>query len=158
FDDRLVLDDAQAPVEARYLGRANTDGDAVVWLPNQRVLIAGDIVVTPIPHGFGGYPRAWIETLGKLKTFDFAVLIPGHGRPMRDAAYLDRLTALLAEVRRQVAPLAAEGATLKDAQGRVDLSAQSRAFTAGDPWRELWFDRYWTQPIVASALKEAKGE
>lgn len=158
FADRLVLRDRAVPVELRFLGRANTDGDAVVWLPKQRVLVAGDIVVSPVPYGFGSYPRDWIDVLGKLKAYDFAILVPGHGEPMRDAAYLERLAALLAEVRRQVGPLAAEGATLKDAQGRVDLSAQSRAFTGGDAWRERWFGQYWTQPIVASAMKEAKGE
>ena len=41
---------------------------------------------------------------------------------------------------------------------RVDLEAQARAFTGGDPWLERWFDQFWTRPIVASAYKEARGE
>ena len=158
FTDRLALDDAEVPVEARFLGRANTDGDAVVWLPRQRVLVSGDIVVSPVPYGFGSYPKDWIEVLGRLKAYDFAVMVPGHGKPMREAAYLDRLIALLTEVRRQVAPLAAQGLPQKEIEAKVDLSAQSRGFTGGDPWREKWFFNYWTQPILASAAKEARGE
>ena len=158
FTDRLDIPDPETPVEARFLGRANTDGDAVVWLPNQRVLVAGDIVVSPVPYGFGSYPQDWIATLGKVKAYDFAVLIPGHGAPQSDKAYLDRLIALLEEVRRQVAPRAAAGLPLKDVQTQIDLSTLSRVFAGGDAWRERWFDQYWTKPIVASAYKEARGE
>lgn len=158
FTDRLDIPDPDAPLEARFLGRANTDGDAVVWLPKQQVLVAGDIVVSPVPYGFGGYPEDWIATLGRLKAYDFAILIPGHGGPQKDRAYLDRLIALLSEVRRQVGPLANAGLPLKDVQAKVDLSGPSRAFTGGDAWRKRWFDQYWTKPIAASAYKEARGE
>lgn len=80
--DRLLIDDPVAPVEVLFLGRANTDGDAVVWLPRQRVIATGDIVVSPIPYGFGSFPADWIGVLNRLKGYDVVMLIPGHGRPV----------------------------------------------------------------------------
>jgi glyoxylase-like metal-dependent hydrolase (beta-lactamase superfamily II) len=156
FTDRLVLADPERPVELLFLGRGNTDGDAVAWLPRQRVVVSGDLVVAPIPFGFGSYPGEWIATLEKLRALDFAVLIPGHGPPQRDRAYLDRVVALLREVRSQVA--AARDLPLDDARKKVDLAALRAQFTGGDPWLTTWFDSYFTQPIVASAHKEARGE
>jgi glyoxylase-like metal-dependent hydrolase (beta-lactamase superfamily II) len=70
----------EAPVEVMFLGRGNTDGDAVVWAPRQRVLASGDLVVAPIPYAAHTYPGEWIATLKRLEAFDFAWLVPGHGR------------------------------------------------------------------------------
>jgi len=158
FDERLDLPDARTPIQALFIGRANTDGDAVVWLPNQKVLIAGDIVVAPLPFGFGSYPADWIETLGRLRACDFEILVPGHGAPQRDRRYLDRLVAALAEIRAKVTPLVAEGLSLDEVRKRVDLAGQARGFVGDDPWLHRWFVEYWITPIVASAYKEAKGE
>ncbi len=41
FDHRISFPDEFAPVEAMFLGKANTDGDAVVWLPKQKLLAVG---------------------------------------------------------------------------------------------------------------------
>jgi glyoxylase-like metal-dependent hydrolase (beta-lactamase superfamily II) len=158
FQDRLLLDDPMTPVELVFLGRANTDGDALAWLPKQRVLITGDIVVSPIPFGFGSYPADWLAVLDKLKAYDFGVLVPGHGPPQRDRAYLERLSGAIADIRAQVASLAASGASREETQLRVDASAQAAAFVGDDPWLRRWFEAYWVAPLVASAWKEAKGQ
>lgn len=158
FTERLLLDDAERPVELRFLGRANTDGDAVAWLPKQRIVATGDIVVAPLPYGFGSYPADWIRVLKEVERLDFAILLPGHGAPQRDRRYLESLIALLQDVRAQVAPLAAQGLPIDEVQKKVDLSAHRARFLGGDGWKERWFVPYWQQPIVASAYKEAKGE
>jgi glyoxylase-like metal-dependent hydrolase (beta-lactamase superfamily II) len=158
FESRLSLRDSHTPVEARFLGRANTDGDAVVWLPRQRILVTGDMVVAPFPYGFESYPADWITTLGKLRKYPFLVLIPGHGAPQRDRAYVDRLIAALQEVRTQVGDLVARGATFEEVKRRVDVSRTVQGFVGDDPWLRRWMAAYWTDPIVTSAYKEAKGE
>lgn len=158
FDDRLLIDDPQRPVELRFLGRANTDGDAIAWLPRQKIVMSGDIVVSPIPYGFGSYPNDWEATLAALKAFDFKMLVPGHGMVMKDATYLDRLSTLIAETRAKVAPMVSRGLSLDDVQKQIDLSAQAQMFSGGDAFRSRIFDQYWRQPFVASVFKEARGE
>ena len=157
FDERLDLPDARSPVEVRFLGRANTDGDAIVWLPKQKVLVSGDIVVAPFPFGFGSYPADWLRTLERVRTYDFKVLVPGHGQPQRDRGYLDRLSRAIADVRAKVAPLAAKGVPLDDVRKQLDFADQARTFVGDDPWLRRWFSEYWISPFVASAYKEAKG-
>ncbi|HEY1604573.1 MAG TPA: MBL fold metallo-hydrolase [Allosphingosinicella sp.] len=157
FADRLVLADPVRPVELVHPGRANTDGDLAIWLPRQKVLAAGDMVVAPIPYGFGSYPADWLGSLAKLRAYPFRVLIPGHGTPQRDRAYLDRLAGLIADVRRQVAPLAAAHASLDETRRKVDLGRERRLFAGDDPWLGLWFDQYWAEPFVKMAWQEASG-
>ena len=158
FAERLVIDDPTAPVEARFLGRANTDGDAVVWLPRQRIVITGDIVVAPLPFGFGSYPADWRRTLARLGELPFRILVPGHGPPQTDRSYLAKVDAALADVQAQVAPLAAQGLPLAEVAKRIDASGQGARFAGDDPWLRQWFQQYWVTPIVASAYKEARGE
>lgn len=157
FADRLVLDDPDVPVEILHLGRANTDGDAIAWLPRQRIVATGDVVVAPVPFGFGSHAGDWIETLARIRALDFAILVPGHGVAQRGPDYLDRLTALLAAVRAQVAPLAVEGLEPAAIRDRIDLAEHKALFTGGDLWLDRWFDQYWVRPLVDAAWREATG-
>lgn len=157
FEHELVIKDRQAPVHVMFLGRANTAGDAIAWLPKQKIVASGDIVVSPYPFGFGSYPADWIETLGKLKALGFTTLIPGHGHPMADAGYLDKLIAAIRDLQEQVGPLAKAGVPLDDIKKKVDFSRSISLFgsTPRDKanLQELFFD-----PMIKSAYKEALGQ
>lgn len=157
FDDVLRLEDRTAPIEIRFLGRANTDGDLIVWLPRQRVLAAGDIVVAPVPYMFSMYPREQIEVLERIKAYDFAVLVPGHGEIQRDARHVDLTIALIAAVRAQTAALVERGVNQDDAAAQIEVSDLTRQFTGEDPWLRYWFNGYALEPLIASAYREAAG-
>lgn len=156
FETRLTLDDPERPIELMWPGRANTDGDAVAWLPRQRIVVTGDLVVWPIPFGFGSYPADWIEALERVRALGFAVLVPGHGAPQRDAAYVDQLIGLIADMRVQMAGLAPD-LELEASRSALDVSAHRRAFAGDDPWLGLWFDQYWVVPFAESLWNEARG-
>jgi glyoxylase-like metal-dependent hydrolase (beta-lactamase superfamily II) len=158
FTDRLSLPDEAAPVEVLFLGRGNTDGDAVVWAPRQRLLASGDLVVAPIPYAAHTYPGEWIATLRKLDAFDYAFLVPGHGAVQTDHAYVGKVIAALEAVRAQVGPLAKANVPLAEVRKRVDLAAMKASFTGGDPWLSLLIDAVFTGDLVSNAYKEARGE
>ncbi|MBS0297270.1 MAG: MBL fold metallo-hydrolase [Proteobacteria bacterium] len=157
FAERLDLPDAKAPVEVLYLGNANTEGDAVVWLPRQKVLVTGDIVVSPHPFGTDSYPEHWVQVLKQLRAYDFKVLIPGHGPIEHDRAYLDALIALIEDIRGQVTPLAKAGLSLEQVRAKVNFDAEYPRFVS-DPFYRRFFDRFFTRPMVENAFKEARGE
>lgn len=157
FERELLLDDPEVPVRLMFLGRANTNGDLIAWLPNQKIVASGDIVVWPIPFGFFSYPADWIETIGKLKALGFKTLIPGHGEPQWDSSYLDKLTTAIADVRAQVGPLAKAGMPLDEVRKKVDFSKSIAMFGTNPRIRAnaqgLFFD-----PMIPNAYKEARGE
>ena len=158
FGERLLLDDPRRPVELRHPGRANTDGDLVAWLPKQRVIATGDLLVAPIPFGFNAYPADWLRSLQSVKALQPAVWIPGHGPAMRDDGYADRVIALISHTRDAVAPLAARKVGVDQAKKDIDLSADRKRFVGDDAWLMRWFDRYWTQPFTDAAYREATGQ
>jgi glyoxylase-like metal-dependent hydrolase (beta-lactamase superfamily II) len=157
FEHELTINDRDVPVHMLFLGRANTAGDAVAWLPKQKILVSGDTVVSPFPFGFGSYPASWIQTLSKLKALGFKTLIPGHGDPMRDASYIDKLITSIRDVQAQVGPLAKAGMKLEDVQKKVDFS-RSLALFGDDPRTKANVQGLFFDPMVRNAYKEALGE
>ena len=64
------------------MGDNASPGDAVVYLPDSKVLFLGNVFANEyIPRiGFPNMDQ-WIETLRKVETWDADVFVPGHGQP-----------------------------------------------------------------------------
>ncbi len=76
----LTLKAGSKTIELVYPGKGHTDGDIIVYLPDERVLFGGDLLYKDrLPWLGDAYLSDWIETLDKLKAFDAGVYVPGHG-------------------------------------------------------------------------------
>jgi glyoxylase-like metal-dependent hydrolase (beta-lactamase superfamily II) len=59
---------------------SHTIGDLLVHLPDDKVLVAGDVLVSRIvPTLQDGFLRNWIQALDEIQTLDVEYFIPGHG-------------------------------------------------------------------------------
>ena len=81
FDDRLSLKVGNRAVELIELN-IHSDDATVLWLPKERILLAGDTLEDTItyvgePENFGRH----LEDLGKLAALDPAFILPNHGDP-----------------------------------------------------------------------------
>jgi len=81
FDDELTLALGSTKVEVLNLGPAHSPGDIVVWLPDTRTVITGDLAFHErlLPVFEHTDTAAWIETWPALESLDATVVIPGHG-------------------------------------------------------------------------------
>ncbi|NUT45961.1 MAG: MBL fold metallo-hydrolase [Saccharothrix sp.] len=95
FHDELTLHAGDKPVVLRHPGHpAHTVGDAVAWLPRERVLFTGDLVfnqVTPLLV-MGSVPGA-LRSLDWLRAFRPDQAVPGHGPLVGGDAFGDVLDA-----------------------------------------------------------------
>jgi len=89
--DTLAL--GSRTVVAIHPGPAHSAGDLMVWLPAERVLFAGDIL---LPDGVtmvvDGNSTVLLRTLDLIDSLNPAVIVPGHGDLSRDPRALTRLT------------------------------------------------------------------
>jgi len=136
YRDELRLDLGGREVRILHLGRGNTPGDSVLFLPADKLAITGDLVVAPVPYAFFSYPVEWIETLRRLTRLGATTYVPGHGPILRDDAYIQDVIALLDSATRQVNDLAARNLTADEVRKQIDLAAAKQKFCAGDPERE----------------------
>jgi glyoxylase-like metal-dependent hydrolase (beta-lactamase superfamily II) len=157
FKDRLDLPDPVTPVQLLFLGRANTPGDTLAWLPSERILVAGDVLVVPIPYMFDVYPTEMLSVFQRMRALPFETIIPGHGEP-QGRTYLDRVGALVRDVRDQAGGLARQGLTSEQVKARMDSARYRKAFAGNDPWLGFWFDNYTWSPLIDSVWHEAHGD
>ena len=62
------------------VGPSHTPDDLVIWLPQSKVLFAGDLVFrNRIPFVGQANSRQWIASLNTLLKFPAKVMVPGHG-------------------------------------------------------------------------------
>jgi glyoxylase-like metal-dependent hydrolase (beta-lactamase superfamily II) len=158
FDNALTLYRGSREIRLLHFGRANTRGDTVVYLPKEKVVASGDMIVSPVPYAHGSYMTDWIAANKKLAALDADVIVPGHGRVQRDKSYLTLETELIESLVRQVRGSAERGLSLEETRQALDLRSFKDKMTGGDKQRASDFDNYFVAPASARAYKEAKGE
>ncbi len=156
FDKTMRLHSGQRVIDLLFVGEGDTPGDAVAWLPEERVLATGDLLVHPVPFGGSTVPSQWARSLRALRALDPAHIVPGHGEVLRGTAYLDlvieTVQATVAEVRRQKAA----GATLDAIRKTVRMEGHRRRMVPdGDAAvTDRWND--FLGALIANAFAEAR--
>ena len=84
FDGRMAFDDGERRVELIRVGPGHTIGDAVAYLPKEKILVTGDLCVNWTSGNNTGDrdadPENWIKVLDTLAQWDLKTVVPGHGR------------------------------------------------------------------------------
>ena len=84
FEDEYVVEIGAFRIEARHLGPAHSPGDIVVWLPEQSLVISGDMAFHErmLPVFEHTYTADWLETWDTaFEPLGATYVIPGHGHP-----------------------------------------------------------------------------
>jgi cyclase len=124
FGDRMVFDDGVHRVELIRLGPGHTLGDAVAWLPKERILFTGDLCVNQAGNNIADAdadPEGWLRALDSMALMDVVKLVPGHGAP----GGLDTVRgqrAYLADLINGVRSAIAKGASADDTAKTLDLA------------------------------------
>src|SRR5207247_11083334 len=79
FTDRLTIELGECDIDVLHYERAVTPGDAFVYLPNEKILLIGDLNANPITFALSGYPTEWLRTLERIDRLDFKTIVTGSG-------------------------------------------------------------------------------
>jgi len=142
---------------------AHTWGDVMVYLPQQRILFAGDIAfsyVTPPAHN--GHVTKWIEAIDRVMKMDVDVIVPGHG-PIGSKKELAETRGYLELIAGETRKRHAMGMTPGRAAANIDMG---RFESWTNPERNAWntvrlyaeFDGTITPANDANAQAAAVGE
>jgi glyoxylase-like metal-dependent hydrolase (beta-lactamase superfamily II) len=112
FEDGYAVDG----VEMTYLG-GHTDCSSVVYIPDDKVLFAGDLMFAET-FPWAGDPTAdpdvWIEAYKTIIGMDVETIVPGHG-PLCDKGEFEIQLAWFESVRDEMKGLIAKGASMDEA-------------------------------------------
>ena len=130
IDDRLTLYRGDREIRLLYLGHGHTGGDLVVFLPKEKVLCTGDLLVHDVANLIDGYVDVWPDALEKLRPIDFVDVIPGHGDPFKGKERIDWFQAYLRDLWKQGTALHDQKVSAPDAARRIDMTAHKAHYPA----------------------------
>ncbi len=149
FERSHVIEFGGWRIEALNLGPAHSPGDTMVWLPKQKLVIAGDMAFHQrlLPIFDETDTKGWIETWDKFEGLGATVVIPGHGDPTDYATVRKYTRDYLVYLRAKIRKLIDAGGTLQDSYD-VDQSPYAKLHTfkqlakrnAGRVFVEMEFD------------------
>lgn len=101
FVDRTILFKGDKEIHLIPVG-GHTQATTVVYLPNEKILFAGDLVVTDRPPFLSqGDTKEWLYALTYLRKMRYDILVPGHGEATGKEA-TEKMSEFLRLVRRKV--------------------------------------------------------
>ncbi|MGB8955739.1 MAG: MBL fold metallo-hydrolase [Tumebacillaceae bacterium] len=78
FDDHLTLHGSQRSVELFCYGGGHTPSDAILYIPDAKVILAADLLHVGYHVPFV-YPEEFVDNLEKVLLLDADTYVPGHG-------------------------------------------------------------------------------
>jgi cyclase len=154
FSDKVTLRLGKREVELMHWGRGNTAGDVVAWIPDARVLAAGDLVVHPFPFATASYISEWAAVLKRLEATPYEAMVPGHGPVMRDRAYVAQVREVLESVMAQARAAYKPGMTVDELRAQVDLKPHRQRMAGEDAMIGANFDNMIGNLAIARAWQE----
>ena len=127
FDREMRLDLGGIHARLSWFGPAHTQGDEMIFVEEDSVLIPGDIVqnkVVPNLFNEDATAKGWLNVLDKLEPLRPRFVVPDHG-PLGDGSLIGKERAFLLDLQGRVAELRRQGSPVEDA-GRL-LTAEFKA-------------------------------
>ncbi len=122
LSERMTLFRGDREIRILFFGRGHTGGDVVVHLPQERVIVTGDLLIPGLPYMGDGYLAEWVETLEHVKALDFDWVLPGHGNPFQDRERITYLQDYMRDLQARAAALHAQGIPYEEAAAQIDMT------------------------------------
>lgn len=134
FSDKKILVLGEHRIEVLHLGPAHSPGDIVVWLPKEKLVIAGDMAFHQrlLPVFEDTDTAGWVETWPIFEALGATTVIPGHGEATTLAEVRRWTLDYLVYMRTEVGRILDEGGSLIDA-----YNIDQNAFRQLDTFDEL---------------------
>lgn len=148
YEGKATIDLGGIRAELIEIGHAHTFSDQVVWVPEARVLFAGDLFeyrffpIVPSPDVHIGN---WIAALDRLHALEPATVVPGHGETTGAAELLEPRD-YFSSIGGRVAALHGEGKSLEEAQDALEPEIAAQ-------WSH-WDGPIWIRNTIANCYRE----
>ena len=150
FVDKYIINLGNLSIEVLYLGPAHSPGDISVWIPSEKLVIAGDMAFHErlLPIFSETNTKEWINTWeNKFEKLNAIYVIPGHGHPTNMEQVRRYTRDYLVYLREKIGSFLENGGELKDAY-YVDQTPFSHLHTfdelatrnAGRVYEEMEFE------------------
>jgi len=111
-----------------HLGRSHTAGDVVVYLPQEKIVFTGDMMIPFLSYMGDSFPLEWIDSLEALKNLDYDFILPGHGLPLQGTEKVSQFQGYIRDLWDKTATMKASGLSIEDTAAQIDMRNHAGAF------------------------------
>lgn len=134
FYSRMSIYSGKFQIDLLYFGPAHTDGDIVIFVPEDKIAVVGDLFFKdrdPLIHmNKNGNSFGLVSVLERIIDIDAGTYLSGHAEPVEKTEIVD-LRRRITETQNRVKAMVGEGKTLDEVKKAMGVSTeQSR-------WRSL---------------------
>ncbi|GAB4532604.1 MAG: hypothetical protein Kow0063_13440 [Anaerolineae bacterium] len=131
FTGRLYLNKGGREVHFVYLG-GHTPATSGVWLPAERILFTGDVVVVGEHPSLGqSLSKEWLEVLTRLRKMSLTAIVPGHG-PLCNVEATEPVSEYIRALRAKVRSQYRSGRTKSEAAVVINQMIDFFPYRPGD--------------------------
>lgn len=147
-------------VVIQHPGAAHSAGDLLVWLPRERVLFAGDVLIEDgISMVVDGSSERLLETLDTVVSMQPRTIVPGHGAvPARPLALVEGTRAYLTRLQREMRAAVEQGIPLGKALSGLPSADENRPVSRSSRLRRNAVRVYLEQERAYMGLDSAQVE
>tara|TARA_B100000029_G_scaffold271252_1_gene266373 strand:+ start:4115 stop:5155 length:1041 start_codon:yes stop_codon:yes gene_type:complete len=119
--DKMTLYRGGREIQLHFFGRAHTGGDLAIYLPEEKIVFTGDMMLGGISYMGDGYVTEWADTLRGLLSLDIELILPGHGPGFSEVERISHVADYYSDLTREIRRLRSEGYSAEEAAARADL-------------------------------------
>lgn len=153
FSRHMTLYRGNREIHLLFHGGGHTSGDVVVYLPMEKILVTGDLVMSDRPFTAIASVLMYRNSLRELLKLDFEYLIPGHGPLLRGKDYMQLTSDLAQKLIEEVRQAKEENLTLEQTKKAVDLKPFQKRFADVGPEFAIQFDRQIPRAIETTYIE-----
>jgi glyoxylase-like metal-dependent hydrolase (beta-lactamase superfamily II) len=115
-------------IQLHHFGRAHTGGDVMIYLPQDKIVFTGDMMLPGLAYMGDGHVDEWPATLDGLLTLDFDTWLPGHGPVMRSKETIGHFQGYLRDLWSKTSQMHSDGVSFEHAAQQIDMTNHSQNF------------------------------
>ncbi len=123
-----VVSNGSREIQLLHFGRAHTGGDVIIFLPQEKVVFTGDMMLPGLAYMGDGHVDEWPATLDGLNALDFDTWLPGHGSVMRSREPIGHFQAYLRDLWSKTSQMHSQGVAADQAAQQLDMTNHSDNF------------------------------
>ncbi|WP_210275298.1 MBL fold metallo-hydrolase [Martelella soudanensis] len=121
FKDRMTIKVGDKTVELIEVGPSHSLGDALIYVPEDKILYTGDILFSAgTPIAWYGPIARWIDVCNMVLDMDVEIIVAGHG-PLSTKDDVRKMRDYLLDITEKARPFYEQGVDYLDAAYRIDL-------------------------------------
>jgi len=123
-----VVANGSREIQLHHFGRAHTGGDVVIYLPQDKVVFTGDMMLPGLAYMGDGHVDEWPAALDGLLTLDFDKWLPGHGPVMRSKEAIVHFQSYLRDLWSKASQMHSSDVSADHAAQQIDMTNHSQNF------------------------------